>query len=97
MLDVPAVPDLAEAVASLGFPVYLSGMARGLLGRRSIPCRRGIGDGSTLREADLVLLAGVPCDFRLDYGRHIGRGDGSHLGQPKPSGADGGIAVRSWE
>jgi acetolactate synthase-1/2/3 large subunit len=26
-----------------------------------------------LREADLVLLAGVPCDFRLDYGHHIGR------------------------
>src|SRR5262249_5906099 len=24
-----------------------------------------------LREADLVLLAGVPSDFRLDYGRHI--------------------------
>ena len=27
-----------------------------------------------LREADLVLLAGVPCDFRLDYGGHIQRG-----------------------
>jgi acetolactate synthase-1/2/3 large subunit len=27
-----------------------------------------------LRQADLVLLAGVPCDFRLDYGRQIGRG-----------------------
>jgi acetolactate synthase-1/2/3 large subunit len=26
-----------------------------------------------LREADCVLLAGVPCDFRLDYGRHIRR------------------------
>ena len=26
-----------------------------------------------LREADLVILAGVPCDFRLDYGNHIGR------------------------
>jgi acetolactate synthase-like protein len=26
-----------------------------------------------LREADLVILAGVPCDFRLDYGSHIGR------------------------
>ena len=24
-----------------------------------------------LREADLVILAGVPCDFRLDYGRNI--------------------------
>jgi acetolactate synthase-1/2/3 large subunit len=28
---------------------------------------------SALREADCVLLAGVPCDFRLDYGRHVRR------------------------
>jgi acetolactate synthase-1/2/3 large subunit len=26
-----------------------------------------------LREADLVLLAGIPSDFRLDYGRHVSR------------------------
>jgi thiamine pyrophosphate-dependent acetolactate synthase large subunit-like protein len=26
-----------------------------------------------LKEADSVILAGVPCDFRLDYGRHIRR------------------------
>jgi acetolactate synthase-1/2/3 large subunit len=26
-----------------------------------------------LRAADCVMLAGVPCDFRLDYGRHIRR------------------------
>jgi acetolactate synthase-1/2/3 large subunit len=26
-----------------------------------------------LREADFVLLAGVPCDFRLDYGKHVRR------------------------
>ena len=29
---------------------------------------------AALREADCVLLAGVPCDFRLDYGRHMRRG-----------------------
>jgi acetolactate synthase-1/2/3 large subunit len=28
---------------------------------------------NALREADCVLLAGVPCDFRLDYGRHVRR------------------------
>jgi len=28
---------------------------------------------AALKEADLVLLAGVPCDFRLDYGNQIGR------------------------
>ena len=26
-----------------------------------------------LRESDCVVLAGVPCDFRLDYGRHVHR------------------------
>jgi acetolactate synthase-1/2/3 large subunit len=26
-----------------------------------------------LRESDCVLLAGAPCDFRLDYGRHVRR------------------------
>jgi acetolactate synthase-1/2/3 large subunit len=28
---------------------------------------------NALREADCVLLAGVPCDFRLDYGKHVRR------------------------
>ena len=27
---------------------------------------------AALKEADLVILAGFPCDFRLDYGRSIG-------------------------
>ena len=57
----------------VGVPVYLSGMARGLLGaghRLQLRHRRQ----EALREADLVILAGVPCDFRLDYGRLFGRG-----------------------
>jgi acetolactate synthase-1/2/3 large subunit len=64
------VDRVRGAVESLGCPVYLSGMARGLLGRHHpllFRHRRGL----ALREADLVLLAGVPCDFRLDYGRSI--------------------------
>jgi acetolactate synthase-1/2/3 large subunit len=28
---------------------------------------------NALREADCVVLAGVPCDFRLDYGKHVRR------------------------
>ncbi len=64
--------ELARAVASLGIPVYLSGMARGLLGpAHALQCRHRRKEA--LREADLVLLAGTPCDFRLDYGRQIGR------------------------
>lgn len=63
---------LAEAVRALGMPVYLSGMARGLLGPAD-PLQRRHRRKEALREADLVVLAGAPCDFRLDYGRHIGR------------------------
>ncbi|MCB0130240.1 MAG: thiamine pyrophosphate-binding protein, partial [Caldilineaceae bacterium] len=60
------------AVTKLGMPVYLSGMARGLLGK-SHPQQMRHKRRQALREADFVLLAGVPCDFRLDYGNHIRR------------------------
>lgn len=63
---------LAAAVERLGLPVYLSGMARGLLGRDH-PLQMRHQRRQALREADCVLLAGVPCDFRLDYGRHVRR------------------------
>jgi thiamine pyrophosphate-dependent acetolactate synthase large subunit-like protein len=63
---------LADAVARLGVPVYLSGMARGLLGREHALQMRHQ-RRQALREADCVLLAGVPCDFRLDYGKHVRR------------------------
>jgi acetolactate synthase-1/2/3 large subunit len=63
---------LAQAVQRLGVPVYLSGMARGLLGREH-PLQMRHTRRQALREADCVLLAGVPCDFRLDYGRHVRR------------------------
>ncbi|MFO1216030.1 MAG: thiamine pyrophosphate-binding protein [Burkholderiaceae bacterium] len=63
---------LAAAVQTLGIPVYLSGMARGLLGRDH-PLQMRHQRRHALREADCVLLAGVPCDFRLDYGRHVRR------------------------
>src|SRR5687768_3572848 len=46
-------------------------MARGLLGRsHTLLCRHK--RTQALREADVVVLAGVPCDFRLNYGLHIG-------------------------
>jgi thiamine pyrophosphate-dependent acetolactate synthase large subunit-like protein len=63
---------LAGAVARLGIPVYLSGMARGLLGRDH-PLLLRHQRREALREADCVVLAGVPCDFRLDYGKHVRR------------------------
>jgi len=70
MLDAPAAAGIAQAVEAVGVPVYLSGMARGLLGpnhRLQLRHQRR----NALREADCVVLAGVPCDFRLDYGGHI--------------------------
>ncbi len=63
---------IADAVTRLGAPVYLSGMARGLLGRGH-PLQMRHARRGALRESDCVLLAGVPCDFRLDYGRHVRR------------------------
>ena len=65
-------PALATAVTRLGVPVYLSGMARGLLGRDH-PLQMRHERRKALRESDCVILAGVPCDFRLDYGKHVKR------------------------
>ena len=63
---------IAAAVSQLGIPVYLSGMGRGLLGREH-PLQMHHARRKALRESDCVILAGVPCDFRLDYGRQIRR------------------------
>jgi len=63
---------VAAAVERIGIPVYLSGMARGLMGV-SHPLHRRHQRRKALREADLVVLAGVPSDFRLDYGRNVRR------------------------
>lgn len=72
VLDVPHVNELVIALERIGAPVYLSGMARGLLGRdHALHMRHKRREA--LREADFVLLAGVPADFRLDYGNHIRR------------------------
>ena len=66
------VGDLARALDRLAMPVFLSGMARGLLGPAH-PLQFRHQRKAALREADLVVLAGTPADFRLDYGRHISR------------------------
>ncbi len=70
VLDVEHVHELAAAIEQMQVPAYLSGMARGLLGRNH-PLHMRHKRRAALREADFVLLAGVPCDFRLDYGRHF--------------------------
>ena len=61
---------LADAVQALGVPTWLGGMARGLLGRHSdVQFRHK--RSAALKEADLVIVAGFPFDFRLGYGRSI--------------------------
>jgi thiamine pyrophosphate-dependent acetolactate synthase large subunit-like protein len=63
--------ELAEAVLKIGIPVYLSGMGRGLLGpSNQLQMRHKRKEA--IKESDLIILAGVPNDFRLDYGNHIG-------------------------
>lgn len=68
----PEVADVAAAVRALGVPTWLSGTARGLLGTAT-PLQFRHKRTTALREADLVILAGVPQDFRLGYGRQIHR------------------------
>ncbi len=61
---------IADAVQSLGIPTWLGGMARGLLGRYSeVQFRHQ--RSAALKEADMVIVAGFPFDFRLGYGRSI--------------------------
>ena len=61
---------LAHAVNDLGVPVYLAGMARGLMGAAH-PLHMRHRRREALKKTDLVILAGMPCDFRMDYGRVI--------------------------
>jgi acetolactate synthase-like protein len=71
-LDTLGIRDLVKAIESIGVPVYLAGGARGLLGAgNALQLRHKRKEA--LREADVVLLAGIPNDFRLDYGRHVSR------------------------
>jgi acetolactate synthase-1/2/3 large subunit len=64
--------QVRAAIEKLGIPVYLSGMSRGLLGKEH-PLLFRHRRRDAIKGADLVILAGVPCDFRLDYGKQIRR------------------------
>ena len=70
LVNVENPDSIADAVRTLGVPTWLGGMARGLLGRTSdVQFRHK--RSAALKEADLVLVAGFPFDFRLGYGRSI--------------------------
>ena len=71
---LPPTPadDVRAALEQLGIPTFLAGMSRGLLGRNG-PCHIRQKRKDALKEADLIVLAGVVCDFRLGYGRILNR------------------------
>lgn len=62
---------IAEAITTLNIPTFLGGAARGLLGRKSeVQFRHK--RSAAMKEADLVIVAGFPFDFRMKYGRGFG-------------------------
>lgn len=72
IMNAEKANTLADVVNRLGLPVFLSGMARGLLGADH-PLQMRHHRKEAIKDSDLIILAGVPNDFRLDYGNHIGR------------------------
>uniref|UniRef100_A0A669QXN0 2-hydroxyacyl-CoA lyase 2 n=1 Tax=Phasianus colchicus TaxID=9054 RepID=A0A669QXN0_PHACC len=73
MLPPTPAEELRDSLEALGIPCYLGGAARGLLPPDS-PLLFRHNRRDALRDADLVLLAGSVCDFRLSYGRLFARG-----------------------
>jgi acetolactate synthase-1/2/3 large subunit len=67
-----ASDQLAPLVERLAAPCYLNGMGRGCL-PAAHECCLAQTRKRALAEADVVLLAGVPLDFRMRYGNVIGR------------------------
>ncbi|KAF4667263.1 hypothetical protein FOL47_003665 [Perkinsus chesapeaki] len=70
--DVAHIEELRAALVSLEIPVWVSGMCRGLFGRKSGESVQMMHmRSSALKEADFVIIAGTPLDFRLNYGRSV--------------------------
>ncbi|MCS6790572.1 MAG: thiamine pyrophosphate-binding protein [Bacteroidia bacterium] len=71
VLFSPHWAHIQPILEKLGIPVFASGMVRGILGDKHplffLHVRK-----TALTQADVVILAGVPLDFRLNYGGSIG-------------------------
>ncbi|MEN3041303.1 MAG: thiamine pyrophosphate-binding protein [Bacteroidia bacterium] len=70
ILFSPHVHYIKDIVDALGIPTFTNGMARGALGPHH-PLLFLHARKAALSQADLVILAGVPLDFRLNYGGSI--------------------------
>ncbi|KAN0045497.1 hypothetical protein ACTA71_005875 [Dictyostelium dimigraforme] len=68
--DDYSMESLQRCIQQLGIPVFTSSMSRGLLGTSHSNLFRHC-RAHALKNADLVILAGVACDFRLGYGKSI--------------------------
>lgn len=72
MAEPGRIPSLIQAIQDLGAPCYLTGASRGLL-PPDHPLLLRHHRKEALREADCIVLLGVHADFRLDYGRGLGK------------------------
>ena len=63
---------IIQQINKLNIPCYLTGMARGLLGK-SNPIQFIHNRTPALKEADVILLLGITCDFRLGYGKKLNK------------------------
>jgi len=76
MLPPVKPEDFKEAVLKLNMPTFMSGMARGLLSDKdSEQTNKNIQfrfvRKLALKEADLIIIAGLPVDFRMGFGRGL--------------------------
>ncbi len=72
MINVLNIEKISKQLSLMNMPIFVSGMARGLMSNKDIEIFRHKRT-LALNECDLVILAGVPCDFRLGYGRQINK------------------------
>jgi len=63
---------IITALNKLQIPVFLSGMARGLLGKDH-PLHVQQGKSDAFKTADFIILCGVEIDFRMDYGKKLSK------------------------
>jgi len=66
------INNFVKNFTDLGLPVYLSSSARGILSDL-YQFQFYHNRSKALREADLIILLGVTCDFRLDYGKVLNK------------------------
>jgi len=76
MLPPVKAEELKEAVLKLNMPTFMSGMSRGLLSDKSSEqTNKNIQfrfvRKLALKEADLIIIAGLPVDFRMGFGRGL--------------------------